>query len=110
MKPTLSIALITLGLTFPAPALAVDYLQCEAMERTATRIRRSLPRVEAAAQADAKHAQIREQCGVTVMGDPCPGSVVLDQQRLEREVAAAMERQRATLNKVTQDMRSGGCV
>ena len=33
MKPTISIALITLGLTFPAPALAVDYVQCEAMKR-----------------------------------------------------------------------------
>ena len=109
MKPTISIALITLGLTFPAPAMAVDYVQCEAMQRTAARIRRSLPRAEAAAQADAKHAQIREQCGVTVMGDPCPGSVVIDQQRLEKDVAAAMERQRATLNKVTQDMRSEGC-
>ena len=110
MKPTISIALITLGLTFPAPAMAVDYVQCEAMQRTAARIRRSLPRAEAAAQADAKHAQIREQCGVTVMGDPCPGSIVFEQQRLEREVAAVMEHQRATLNKVTQDMRSGGCV
>ena len=110
MKPTISIALITLGLTLPALALTVDYLQCEAMQRTATRISRSLPRAKAAAQADAKHPQIREHCGVTVMGDPCPGSVVLDQQRLEREVVAAMERQRATLNKVTQEMRSEGCV
>ena len=33
MKPTISIALITLGLTLPAPALAVDYVQCEAMKR-----------------------------------------------------------------------------
>ena len=33
MKPTLSIALLALGLTFPAPALAIDYLQCEAMAR-----------------------------------------------------------------------------
>ena len=33
MKPTISIALITLGLTFPAPAMAVDYVQCEAMKR-----------------------------------------------------------------------------
>ena len=33
MNPTISIALITLGLTFPAPAAAVDYVQCEAMRR-----------------------------------------------------------------------------
>ena len=33
MKPTISLALITLGLTFPAPAMAVDYVQCEAMKR-----------------------------------------------------------------------------
>ena len=110
MKPTISIAPTILGLTFPAPALAVDYVQCEAMQRTATRLRRSLPHAEAAAQADAKHAQIREQCGVTVMGDPCPGAVVIDQQRMAQDVAAAMARKRETLDKVTQDMRLEGCL
>jgi len=33
MKPKISISLITLGLTFPAPVAAIDYLQCEAMAR-----------------------------------------------------------------------------
>ena len=33
MKPTISIAVVAIGLTFHAPALAVDYLQCEGMQR-----------------------------------------------------------------------------
>jgi len=38
MKPKISIALITLGLTFPAPAQAVDYGYCDAIHRSAQRV------------------------------------------------------------------------
>ena len=75
MKPTISIALITLGLTFPAPAMAVDYVKCGAMTRIADPLADG---VRMALELDNQTAlnemnQQRDQVLADLVAEGCPG-------------------------------------
>ena len=100
----------TIGAICLAPAAqAVDYVQCEAMDKAKEKLLRERSVVTDEGQIKSKQDQIREKCGVTMMGDPCPATVLIDQQRLVDDTEAARAEVQSRLNVVVADMKAAGC-
>lgn len=100
-------AVITLAvLAFASPAMAMDYVKCEAMQKAMARV--TLSRKEArnnALRAD-MDAQKFEQCGETFL--PCAGYVE-DHQRKIAAGDAAVVTYDERLAKIQTDYTADGC-